>query len=77
MKPVLEQRKQFGDLDKTAWPAVNEQQRNRVFEIAFLMYEMNIQRIETFDCDGSLEVRQLIECCLSCTPVELLEPILG
>ena len=42
----------FTDFVEMAWPTMNKYQRNSIFSTRLLMYEMDVQEIETLDLDG-------------------------
>lgn len=56
---------------------MNEKKGDGIFVVAFLMDEMDVEGIETFNFDGSDEMRKFIKLLLDGAPVEFLKPVLG
>ena len=61
--------------DETAGPAVDEQQWYRVLDLRCLMDEVDFQRVEAVDGDGSRELWHLVQLLLGRPPVVLVLPV--
>ena len=74
---VDELRKDLGDFNETAWPAVEEDQRDGVLDAGLAMNEMDVQSAEVGDVDVSRELWHFVELCFGFAPVVLVLPVLG
>ena len=74
---LLQCRKQFCDFDIGPWPAMDEQQRNTVWRLTFLVYIVDIKFMKAINLDAFTKVGELVKFGLLRPPVESVLPVLG
>src|ERR1700730_8748987 len=68
---VREQRNEFHHLDKTSWPSVRNDERQRRWSFPAHMHKVDVDSVER-----DAIPRQLVQCSLFASPVVAMTPVL-